>query len=40
MSISQKWSVRDLELQLSQNAFEMWALKQTNFENTIPKDLQ
>jgi len=40
MSISQKWSVRDLERNLGENAFEMWALKQTNFKNTISDELQ
>jgi len=39
-SISEKWSVRDLELNIDIQLFEKWALKQTNFEKTLPKELQ
>lgn len=36
MSIRERWSKRDLEKQLNFKAFEKWALRQTNFDETLP----
>jgi len=36
MSIRERRSKRDLEKQLNFQAFEKWALKQTNFDETLP----
>jgi len=40
MSISQRWSFRDLKLNIEQHLFEKWALKQTNFKQNLPENLQ
>jgi len=40
MSIKNKWSVRELENQLTSLAFENWALQQNNFKETLPSNLE
>jgi len=40
MSIKNKWSVRELENQLTFLAFEKWALQQNNFKDTLPSNLE
>jgi len=39
-SIEHRWSVRALEQNLSDSLFEKWALKQVNFDKTLPENLK